>query len=64
MLAPELETEPTHTKVNQNAKSSFSYLERAYTGPRQQLRSATVQEVVSENGRTVGQRKNKVIMEP
>ncbi|QCE11403.1 hypothetical protein DEO72_LG10g2636 [Vigna unguiculata] len=54
----------TYKKVNQNAKSSFPYLERAYTRPRHQLRSATVREVVSKNGRTAGQRKNKVIMEP
>jgi len=44
--------------------TSFPYLERAYMGSRHQLRSATVRGAVSETGRTAGQRKNKVTMEP
>jgi len=42
---------------------NFPYLERAYTGPRHQLRSATVRGV-SETGRTAEQKKNKVIVGP
>jgi len=50
--------------MTRNTNPSFPYLERAYTRPQHQLRSATVREAVSETGRTAGQWKNKVTMEP